>query len=208
MARPKAPWFPWFADEYLNDPAVRCLTLDECGFFIDFLSLVFLSPIRGVALFGDSSTIPPEFLLNSYIIPRLNTAIPPEKRAETGRAILEKLIQVGLIRKSENGALFNKRLLLYLTEWEAKTLNGKALSAYLARVKSFLPNYSDIPTKFLRGSSRIKRNSSPLDVDVEERSIKTKTTNPPPPLSVLPPQNKTVPRPEVIAERMVLKASG
>lgn len=130
MARPRTPYFPFYADEYLNDPAVQSLDCIEEGCFIRLLANLWLAPVRGVFCYpsGYPQTAPE--LPQIYLQPRLSSTPGVEKPANRATEIFKKFLRIGLIRQGSAGVFYNKRMLLHLSNGQAKKMTAKEIEDF------------------------------------------------------------------------------
>ena len=105
----KRPCFLFYTGDWLKDPGVRQLSPREKGVYIEMLILLFDS--GGYIKMSDIN-----------LMHALNFRLEEEESEETMRSVdvfhsvIERLIECGVVRRTEDGRLFNKRILRDLEE--------------------------------------------------------------------------------------------
>ena len=114
MAKKKMPAILFYTGDWLKDPAVRCVSLGARGLWIDMLSLMYESPIRGYLSLANGSPI------NTTQLARMVGSNEKEIAP-----LLEELSSCGVYSIDSKGVIFSRRMVADELEREAKSKAGK-----------------------------------------------------------------------------------
>lgn len=114
MAKKKMPAILFYTGDWLKDPAVRCVSLASRGLWIDMLSLMYESPVRGYLSLANGSAISTTQL--ARMVGSNEKEIAP---------LLEELSSCGVYSIDSKGVIFSRRMVADELEREAKSKAGK-----------------------------------------------------------------------------------
>lgn len=209
MARPKTPYFPFWATEYLTDPAVRALTLEERGAFIEVLCWAWNAPRRGLLMHGNGEPFSDNFIYQTIL-----------QNHPKSEAIFERLLGFSLIHRSfignssevytvENGGktalYFNKRMVVFLNEYEQRNLKGKERSEWMSTTYEFIGNSSVFSREFIGRLSAHNKNLNSIKYNYKNKTKTNTSGRPDPSLAIAQPQDKAS-LAESLAAKMRAKA--
>jgi hypothetical protein len=121
MASDKLPAMQFYPGDWLKDPGIRSLTLEEQGAWLNILFLMHESDDRGkLTLCG--KPLPIEFLANSLGI-----------TTSKARKIFQKLIDAGVATLTEDGVLISRRMVRDNQKRTTNAIHGRAGGVAKAR---------------------------------------------------------------------------
>lgn len=121
MPRQKLAYFPFYPNDYLSDSAILALTLEEEGAWLRLTAMAAASSVRGALLFANKLKMSQDYIIQSIICPKT-----VHKDLGQSKKVLENLLAYGLFREGVDGTIYNRRLLFWRTDREAKDCRGKA----------------------------------------------------------------------------------
>lgn len=104
----KKPAFLFYPGDWLRDPGVRQLSPREKGVYIELLIFLFDS--------GGYTALSNEDLMNTLNFRLEKTESLETCRVETFSNVIERLIQCGVVRRTEDGKLYNARIVRDMEE--------------------------------------------------------------------------------------------
>ena len=113
-SRNKMPAIMFYTGDWLKDPAVRCLSLEARGLWIDMLCLMYESPVRGFLSVGAGTPV------TATLLARMVGA--DKKQVQT---LLDELNACGVFSVDESGVMFSRRMVADEKLRDAKSKAGK-----------------------------------------------------------------------------------
>ena len=113
-SKTKMPAILFYTGDWLKDPAVRCLSLEARGLWIDMLCLMYESPVRGFLSLANGTPV---------TAPLLARMVGGEK--EQVQTLLHELNDCGVYSLDENGVVYSRRMVGDEKLREAKSKAGK-----------------------------------------------------------------------------------
>lgn len=98
-SKTKMPAILFYTGDWLKDPAVRCLSLEARGLWIDMLCLMYESPVRGFLSVGNGTPV------TAVLLARMVGG--QEEQVQT---LLDELNACGVYSVDENGTMYSRRM--------------------------------------------------------------------------------------------------
>ena len=113
-SKTKMPAMLFYSGDFLKDPAVRCLSLEARGLWIDMICLMYESPVRGFLSLASGKPV---------------TAVLLARMVGGGQEQVERLLEemndCGVYSVDENGVVYSRRMVGDEKLREAKSKAGK-----------------------------------------------------------------------------------
>jgi len=113
-SKTKMPAIMFYTGDWLKDPAVRCLSLEARGLWIDMLCLMYESPVRGFLSLANGTPVTAPLLARMV-----------GGGQEQVERLLEELDACGVFSVDENGVVYSRRMVADEKLREAKSKAGK-----------------------------------------------------------------------------------
>jgi len=110
----KMPAMLWFTGDWLKDPAVRCLSLDARGLWIDMICLMYESPIRGHLSLANGDAV-----TDVQLSRMVGASLDDVKR------LLREMTACGVFSVSESGVIISRRMVFDEQVRATKSAAGK-----------------------------------------------------------------------------------